>query len=141
MLRHVAQPLHARRFEADVGVEAASYGAVDDYLLLFLQQLDQLVLGLDVAPNSPVHVIEQTDDSGLLGIVRHQDRNVQQIFWTKCRTDASTELIENAALIKVEVLPKEKSLIPTMCLDEANICWTHNPVFVDKANSTRLKVL
>ena len=35
------------RFEADVGVEAAGDGAVDDGLLLLLQQLDQLLLGAD----------------------------------------------------------------------------------------------
>ena len=38
MLRHVAQPLHTRGLEADVGVEAAGDGAVDDGLLLLLQQ-------------------------------------------------------------------------------------------------------
>ncbi|MGH8564556.1 MAG: hypothetical protein ACREXW_10915 [Gammaproteobacteria bacterium] len=49
----------------DVGVEAARYGAVDDRLLLLLQQLDQLLLGADVAPDAPVRVVEEVDDGGL----------------------------------------------------------------------------
>src|SRR5690606_4510721 len=51
MLRHIPQPFHAGGLEADVGVEAAGDGAVDDGLLLLLQQLDQLLLGADVPPN------------------------------------------------------------------------------------------
>ena len=67
MLRHLPQPLHARRLEPDVGVEAAGDGAVDDGLLLLLQQLDQLLLGADVAPDATVHVVEEADDGGLFG--------------------------------------------------------------------------
>src|SRR5581483_8626741 len=67
MFRHIAQPLHAGGFEADVGVEAAGDGAVDDGLLLLLQQLDQLLLGADVPPNPPVRVVEEADDGGLFG--------------------------------------------------------------------------
>ena len=67
MLRHVPQPLHAGRFKTDVGIEAPGNGAVDDGLLLLLQQLDQLLLGADVAPNPPVHVAEKADDGSLLG--------------------------------------------------------------------------
>src|SRR5690606_33958971 len=67
MLRHIPQPLHAGGLEADVGVEAAGDGAVDDGLLLLLQQLDQLLLGADVPPNPPVRVIEEADDGGLFG--------------------------------------------------------------------------
>ena len=65
MLRHIPQPLHAGGLEADVGVEAAGDGAMDDGLLLLLQQLDQLLLGADVLPNPPVRVVEEADDSGL----------------------------------------------------------------------------
>ena len=67
MLRHIPKPLHARGLEADVGVEAAGDGAVDDGLLLLLQQLDQLLLGADVAPDPPVRVVEEADDGGLFG--------------------------------------------------------------------------
>src|SRR5436309_477209 len=66
MLRHLPQPLYAGGLEADVGVEAAGDGTVDDGLLLLLQQLDQLLLGADVAPDSPVRVVEEADDGGLL---------------------------------------------------------------------------
>ena len=57
MLRHVPQPLHAGGLEADGGVEAAGDGAVDDGLLLFLQQVDQLLLGADVAADPPVRMV------------------------------------------------------------------------------------
>ena len=67
MLRHIPQPLHAGGLEADVGVEAAGDGAVDDGLLLLLQQLDQLLLGADVAPYPPVGVVEEADNGGLFG--------------------------------------------------------------------------
>ena len=67
MLRHIPEPLHAGGLETDVGVEAAGDGAVDDGLLLLLQQLDQLLLGADVAPDPPVRVVEEPDDGGLLG--------------------------------------------------------------------------
>ena len=65
MLRHIPQPLHTGGLEANVGVEAAGDGAVDDGLLLLLQQLDQLLLGVDVAPNPTVGVVEEADDGGL----------------------------------------------------------------------------
>ena len=67
MLRHVAEPLHARGLEADVRIEAAGDGTVDDGLLLLVQERDQLSLGADVAPNAPVGVVEKADDCGLLG--------------------------------------------------------------------------
>jgi hypothetical protein len=65
MLRHITQPLHTGGLEADVGVEAAGDGAVDDGLLLLLQQLDQLLLGADVPPDPPVRVIQEADDGDL----------------------------------------------------------------------------
>ena len=58
MRRHVPQPLHTGGLEADVGVKAASDGAVDDGLLLLLQKRNQLLLGADVAPYAPVGVVE-----------------------------------------------------------------------------------
>ena len=67
MLRHVAQPLHAGVLEANVGVETAGYGAVNNGLLLFLQQIYQLLFGADVASDPSVHVVEETDDGGLFG--------------------------------------------------------------------------
>ena len=67
MLRHIPQPIDAGGLEANVGVEAAGDGAVDDGLLLLLQQLDQLLLGADVPPNLPVRVVEEANDGGLFG--------------------------------------------------------------------------
>src|SRR3989442_6337654 len=67
MFRHFTKPLHAGGFDADVGVEAAGDGAVDDGLLLLPQQLDQLLLGADVALDPPVSVIQEPNYGGLLG--------------------------------------------------------------------------
>src|SRR5680860_1370778 len=67
MLRHVPQPLHAGGLEAHIGIEAAGDGTVDDGLLLLLQQLDQLLLGADVAADAAVGVVEEADDGGLFG--------------------------------------------------------------------------
>ena len=67
MLWHIAQPLDARGLEADIGVEAASNGAMDDGLLLFLQQPDELLLAADVAADAFVGVVEIADDGGLFG--------------------------------------------------------------------------
>ena len=63
MLWHITKPLHAGGLKADVGIGATCDGAVNDRLLLLLQQLDQLLLGADVAPDPPVHVVEEADDS------------------------------------------------------------------------------
>ena len=67
MLRHVAEPLDAGGLEADVGVEAAGDGLVDDGLLLLLQQVDEFLLGADVAADAPVHVVQVADDGALFG--------------------------------------------------------------------------
>ena len=66
MLRHVAEPLDARGLEADVGIEAAGHGLVDDRLLLLLQQRNQLPLRAHIPPNAPVHMIQIADDGALL---------------------------------------------------------------------------
>ena len=78
MLGHVPQPLHAGRLEGDIRVEAASHGAVDDGLLLLVQQRDQLLLGGDVAADAPVRVIEEADDGGLFVEGRYWKRSAQE---------------------------------------------------------------
>ena len=67
MCWHIAESFYTRRLEADVGVEAAGDGAMDDGLLLLFQQRNQLLLGADVAPDAPVGVVEEADDGGLFG--------------------------------------------------------------------------
>ena len=66
MLGHIAEPLDAGRLEADVGIEAAGDGLVDDRLLLLLQQRNQLPLRAHIPPNATVHVVQVPDDGGLL---------------------------------------------------------------------------
>ena len=91
MLRHVAEPLHARRLQPDVRVEAAGDGAVDDGLLLLVQQRDQLLLGADVAPDPPVRVVEEADDGCLL--VERRDGIELEVEWSECdgRSDDAFE--------------------------------------------------
>ncbi|WP_245618570.1 hypothetical protein [Methanogenium cariaci] len=68
MLRHIPpQPLHTGGLEADVRVEAAGDSLMDDGLLLLLQELDQLLFGVDGAPDAVVGVVEEADDGGLFG--------------------------------------------------------------------------
>ena len=70
MRRHVPKPLHAGGLVGLVrlpgaNVDLARNGLVDEGLFLLLQQRNQLLLGADVAPDAPVGVIEEADDSGL----------------------------------------------------------------------------
>ncbi|SRR6266542_3218122 len=82
MLRNLAQPGHAGGFEPDVGVEAAGHGAVDDGLLLFVQQRDQLFLRPDVALDPTVGVVEEADDGILLIMGRFRKRlALQKLHW------------------------------------------------------------
>ena len=64
--RDIRQPLHTTGLEADVRVEVAAYRAGDDGLQVLRQPLDQRLLGEDVAREPPVHVVEATDEGGLL---------------------------------------------------------------------------
>src|SRR5690606_30526489 len=89
MLRHIPQPLHTGGLEADVGVEAAGDGAVDDGLLLLLQQLDQLLLGADVPPNPPVRVVEEADDGSLFGEGWKGDMECSKPRFRDCRVGNS----------------------------------------------------
>ncbi len=65
MLGYIAKPFNTRRFEADIRIKPAGDGVVDDGLFLLVQQRDELPLGPDVTPDSPVGVIEEPDDGGL----------------------------------------------------------------------------
>jgi hypothetical protein len=65
MLRHVSKPFDAGGLQADVRVESVGNGTVDDSLLLLFQQLDQLLLGADVASYPEVRMVEEAHDGGL----------------------------------------------------------------------------
>ena len=73
MLRNVAEPGDAGGLEGDVGVEAAGDGAVDDGLLLLVQQPNQLPLGADEAVDLPVRVVQKPHD-GRLFVGRRENR-------------------------------------------------------------------
>ena len=84
MLRYLPQPLYAGVLVGRVGlagsdVDLTGNGLVDDDLLLLLQQPDELLLAVEVAPNPPVRVVEVTDNGGLLGEGREGDTNSTQI--------------------------------------------------------------
>ena len=71
MLRYLSQPIYTGILVRRVGfpgpnIDLARDGLVDDGLLLLLQQFDQLLLGADVAPDTPVGMVEKTDDRSLL---------------------------------------------------------------------------
>ena len=59
MRRHIAKPVDAGGFEADIGVEAARHGSVDDDLLLLVQQFDQPPLRADEAVDAVLEVCEE----------------------------------------------------------------------------------
>src|ERR1017187_2223219 len=90
MLRDVAEPGDAGGFEGDVGIQAARDGAVDDGLLLLVEQRHQLLLRPNRPLNPPVRVVEKPHDGGLL--VR--------------RWDGKRQTLEIA---KAEVLPKSRT--------------------------------
>ena len=73
MHRDVAEPGDAGGLEGDVGVEAAGDGAVDDGLLLLIQQPNQLPLGADPAVDLPVRVVQKPHDGRLFVQGRQED--------------------------------------------------------------------
>ena len=108
MLRYITDPLDAGGFEGDTGVEAAGDGTVDNGLLLFLQQLDQLLLGADVLPNPPVHVIEESNDGGLFGEGWKKYCYSLQVWPIKIPLDSANTLGANEVLANHRLFPKEK---------------------------------
>ena len=67
MLRNVAEPGDAGGFEGDGGVEAAGDGAVDDGLLLLVEQRDHLPLRPDRPLQPPVRPVQKPHNRRLLG--------------------------------------------------------------------------
>src|ERR1017187_7036364 len=66
MLRDVAEPGDAGGFEGDVWIQTPRDGAVDDGLLLLVEQRHQLLLRSNRPLNPPVCVVKETHDSILL---------------------------------------------------------------------------
>ena len=138
MLRHVPQPLHARGLEADIGVEAAGDGAVDDGLLLLLQQLDQLLLGADVAPDPPVRVVEEADDGGLFGRGAASIRNHLKVLSRRSTSRRYTEVQRSASFAKPEFATNSAYTAEEMRRSRAlnHICWAHDALICPTPDST-----
>ena len=84
MLRYLPQPLHPGVLVGRIrltgsDIDLARDGLVDDGLLLLLQQLDQPFLGADVALDTPVGVVEEAGDGGLLGERRKGDQQALEL--------------------------------------------------------------
>jgi len=73
MVRNVAEPRDAGGFEGDRGVEAAGDGAVDDGLLLLVEQRDHLPLRPDRPLQPPVRPVQKPHNRRLL--VRRGERD------------------------------------------------------------------
>jgi hypothetical protein len=76
MLRDLAEPGDAGGFEFGVGIEAAGDGAVDDGLLLLVEQPDELALGADEAVDLPVRVVQKADDGELFFFAGDEHRDL-----------------------------------------------------------------
>ncbi len=99
MLRHIPQPLHPRRLEAHIGIQSSGNGAVDDGLLLLLQQLDQFLLGADVAADLAVGVIKEAEDGGLL-VSRRKWRLLANKNWRRNRVpEACVKWTEQLSIV------------------------------------------
>lgn len=85
MRRHIAKPLHAGRLERDVRLEPAGDGAVDDGLLLLVEERDQPALRLDGAADAAIGEIEESDDGGLLGERRNSELECSKPIFRYCR--------------------------------------------------------
>src|SRR5439155_21182622 len=100
MLWHPPQPLDAGELEADVRIEAAGYGSVDDRLLLLLQQLDHLLLGAHVAPDLSVRVVDEANDRCLFREGRKEGLKPIEII----RVEAQAAL-NNASRYSLDACP------------------------------------
>src|SRR6266498_4189758 len=76
MLWNVAEPRNARGFESSLGIEATSYGAVDDRLFLLVHQCDQFLLRVNRLVNTPIRVIKETHNRILLIRGREHDGHI-----------------------------------------------------------------
>lgn len=99
-VKHEGMVLHkARRHEADIGVEAASDGLVDYDLLLFMKQLDQLLLGTNTSLYAPGHVVKEADNFGLFAERRQRHPHVLELITVNvhyCDPTPHTRLLERA---------------------------------------------
>lgn len=85
MRRHVAEPLHAGGLERDTEIEPAGDGAVDDVLLLLVEERDQPALSTDGAADAGIGVLEEPDDGGLLLKRRNSELECSKSVFRYCR--------------------------------------------------------
>ena len=64
MFWYVTEPRIAGGFEGNIWVEATSDGAMYEGLLQLRQQLNQFLLSMDIAPDAPTRMVEETDEAG-----------------------------------------------------------------------------
>ena len=78
MRRNLSEPGNAAVLEGSVRIQAPGDGALDDALLLLVQERDELALGADRLVHAAVEVAQEADDGGLLGGGRNIDRRIQE---------------------------------------------------------------
>ena len=79
MPRHLPQPLSPGVLVGRIGlactdIDPARKTLMEDRLLMFLKKLDQPFLGADVAPDTPVGVVQEAGNGGLFGERGDSDR-------------------------------------------------------------------
>jgi hypothetical protein len=82
---HFAEPVETGGLEADGGVDPSGDSAVDDQLSLLLQQLDQPLLGADVAADAAAQVVEGTCNKRLFGGRRDGNSQHPESFASEVR--------------------------------------------------------
>lgn len=108
MRRYLSESVHTGVLVRRVGPAGADVdldgdSAVDEGLLVLLQEFNQLLLGADVAPYPPVHVIEEADDGGLFGEGGHQQRIIPDLINGKLRNGSAIILKKPLSISTQEI--------------------------------------
>ena len=80
VLRHVAEPRNARRFQGCRKIEPPRHNPVNDGLLLLVQQRDQFLLCTNVASDAPVGVVKEAEDRSLFSDRRQERMDAIEIL-------------------------------------------------------------